>query len=153
MQMRFVNSAPRRGSVNQRDEGWKESDRTLLKRHCNDKNICTCLDFFMIFFFFLLFFLSFLFFSLLFNSRHEHTCLSISFDFLLFFIFRPSFFFFFAVNFVSTSIYICFSPVSPPLFFPMLRCNFYLARIVLCREYNIVHCFENKTGIFFFFGC
>lgn len=150
MQMRFVNSAPRRGSVNQRDEGWKESDRTLLKRHCNDKNICTCLDFFMIFFFFLLFFLSFLFFSLLFNSRHEHTCLSISFDFLLFFIFRPSFFFFFAVNFVSTSIYIYVSRRFPhPCFFPC--CDAIFISLALFYAGNIILFTVSKIKPAFFF--
>lgn len=46
----------------------------------------------------------------------------------------------FRVNFVSTSIYVCvcvcvgvcFSPFPPPLF-SILRCNFYLTRIVLCE--------------------
>lgn len=150
MQMRFVNSAPRRGSVNQRDEGWKESDRTLLKRHCNDKNICTCLDFFMIFFFF--FFSSFFlfFFSLFFLIRVTSTPVS---PFRLTFCsssFSVPLFSFFSPLILFRLLYIYVSRRFPnPCFFPC--CDAIFISLALFYAGNIILFTVSKIKPAFFF--
>lgn len=128
--------------------------RTLLKRHCNDKNICTCLDFFMIFFFF--FFSSFFlfFFSLFFLIRVTSTPVSpfrltfcsSSFSVPLFSFFSPLILFRLLYIYVSRRFpHPCFFPCCDAIFISLAL--FYAGNIILFTVSKI------KPAFFFFFGC